>query len=42
LDELKTTHERKSNGTSKKEESNVAALIRNKGRGKKNVNFSSI
>jgi hypothetical protein len=34
--------ERKKNGTSKEEESHVVAPRRDRGRGKKNVNFSSI
>ncbi len=42
VDKLQTTHERKRNGTSKEEESHVVTSRINKGRGKKNVNFSII
>jgi hypothetical protein len=42
VDKLQTTHERKRNGTSKEEESHVATLGKNRGRGKKVVNFSNI
>jgi hypothetical protein len=42
MDKLKTTHERKRGGTSKEDESHATPPRRNKGRGKKNVDFSSI
>ncbi len=42
VDKFEITHERKRGGTSKEEESHVVALRRNKGRGKKNVDFSSV
>jgi hypothetical protein len=42
MDKLETTHERKKDGINKEEESHVVALGRDRGRGKKNVNISSI
>ncbi len=42
VDKLQTTQERKRNGTSKEEEFHVATLGKNRVRGKKVVNFSSI
>jgi hypothetical protein len=39
MHKLQTTHEKKRNGTSNEEESHVAALGRNRVRGKKVVNF---
>ncbi|CAK9210760.1 unnamed protein product [Sphagnum jensenii] len=42
VDKLETSHERKTGGTSKKEESHDVAPGRNRGKGQKNVDFSSI
>jgi len=42
MDKFETTHERKRGGTSKEEESPVVAPRRNRGKGKKYVDFSSI
>jgi hypothetical protein len=39
MHKLQTTQEKKRNGTSKEEESHALALGRNRGRGKKVVNF---
>jgi hypothetical protein len=40
VDEFETTQEKKSDGTSKEEEYDVAASRRNRRKGKKNVTFS--
>jgi hypothetical protein len=42
LDEFETMQKKKGDGTSKEEESHAITSRRNRGRGKKNVNFSII